>query len=601
MPAGYCFCWCVGGLRKEDSAVGDETRYRHRRLGDILVEHGIASADQVKSALERQRKDDRPLGAILVDMGVLREQVARGLAEQRRDIPEVSAKELHSVPPEVVHAVPETLARRFNVLAIRREEDNWLVVAMENARDLAALDLLTHVTGCQIEPVTAPPAEITAAIEQYYGKELNANDAAEQMSLERISLEVDDGAAASESEPATHDLLASAEETPVVRFVEELFKESVRRRASDVHLEPGEQTTCVRLRVDGVLHRLLSIPRRMHPAVVSRIKIISGMNIAERRLPQDGRCRLRLSYGNVDVRVSTLPTLYGEKVVMRLLDKSQVMLELESRGLSEKDLKLFKSTLLSDHGMILLSGPTGSGKTTTLYAGLSFLNDPKRNIVTVEDPVEYELAGVGQVQVKPEIGLTFARALRHILRQDPNIVMIGEMRDLETTQIAIRAALTGHLVLSTLHANSAPGVVSRLLDIGVPPYLITASLKLAVAQRLVRRLCDECKEQYAPDPEEWKPLGCNARLEGRRFHRAKGCDRCDYTGYRGRVGIFELMPIGLRLKQMILKGSTEPDLRAAAREEGMMSLQEQGVEKVVEGVTSVDEILSLPTDDAEEV
>ena len=581
--------------------MAGEPQFRHRRLGDILVENGIVSSEQIAVALERQKKEDRPLGAILVDMGILREQVVRGLAEQRRDIPEVEGKDLHSAAPMVVHTVPETLARRFNVVAIRRDGNGLLSVAMENPRDLAALDLLAHVTGCQIEAVQAPPADIAAAIEQYYGTELSADRGAEQMSLEQISLEVDEGGGMVTDEPAARDLMASAEETPVVRFVEELFKEAVRRRASDVHMEPAEQTTNVRLRVDGVLHRLLSVPRRMHPAVVSRIKILSGMNIAERRLPQDGRCRLKVSYGEVDVRVSTLPTLYGEKVVMRLLDKNQVMLDLETRGMSETDLNRFKGCLQADHGMVLLSGPTGSGKTTTLYAGLSFLNDPARNIVTVEDPVEYELQGVGQVQVKPDIGLTFARALRHILRQDPNVVMIGEMRDLETTQIAIRAALTGHLVLSTLHANTAAGVVSRLLDIGVPPYLITASLNLAVAQRLVRRLCPDCREGHTPEPAEYEPLGCPERFAGKTFYRPTGCPKCDYTGYRGRVGIFEMMPIGVRLKRMILKGASEPDLRAAAREEGMKSLHEQGVAKLLEGVTCVDEILSLPMEHEEEV
>lgn len=581
--------------------MGSAPQFRQRRLGDILVENGIVSAEQIDNALKRQTEEDRPLGAILVDMGVLREQVTRGLAEQRRDIPEVDGKDLHNVAPGVVLSVPETLARRFNMVAIRRGDNNLLSVAMENPSDLGALDLLAHVTGCTIEPVRAPAADITSAIEHYYGTELSANDGVEQMSLEQISLNVDDGSLVSEDEPAARDLLASAEETPVVRFVEELFKEAVRRRASDVHMEPSEQTTNVRLRVDGVLHRLLSVPRRMHPAVVSRIKILSGMNIAERRLPQDGRCRLKVSYGEVDVRVSTLPTLYGEKVVMRLLDRNQMMLDLETRGMSERDLVRFKDSLRADHGMMLLSGPTGSGKTTTLYAGLSFLNEPERNIVTVEDPVEYELPGVGQVQVKTEIGLTFARALRHILRQDPNVVMIGEMRDLETTQIAIRAALTGHLVLSTLHANSAAGVVSRLLDIGVPPYLITASLKLSVAQRLIRRLCPDCKEAYIPEPAELEPFGCAEKLRGKTFYRATGCSSCDYMGYRGRVGIFEVMPISVKLKRMILKGATEPDLRVAAREEGMKSLHEQGLEKLLEGVTCVDEIMSLPMEDEEEV
>jgi len=577
--------------------VDGQPKYQRRRIGEILVEHGWLTPEGLEAALAAQREEHRNLGSILVEMGLItRGQLARALAEQRRDIPEVPPQDLRNVRPDMAAYIPETLARRFNAVAVRRAEDgsDTLHVAMEDPTDLEALDLLSHVTRMTIEPLRGAAGEITAAIERLYGQQLHGEEAA--ASLEEVSLEVERADAPFESEPAAPDLMASAEETPVVRFVEVLFREAVSKQASDVHIEPGEQTTNVRLRIDGVLHRLLTLSRRMHPAVVSRIKIVSGLNIAERRLPQDGRCRLKLRDHEVDVRVSTLPTVHGEKVVMRLLDKSQALLDLNGLGFDEEDLARYTEALQANYGIILLSGPTGSGKTTTLYCGLRFLNQPTRNIVTVEDPVEYELPGVGQVQIKPEIGLTFARCLRHILRQDPNVIMVGEMRDLETTQIAIRAALTGHLVLSTLHANNAPAVVSRLADIGVPAYLITAALNLAVAQRLVRRLCPECRERYDPPDEVLQRLGEGLSRESGAFYRAAGCEACDYTGYHGRVGLFEVMPLSTTLKRMIQKECSEVELRDQARREGMKTLHEQGLRKVLAGITTIEEVLTVPAE-----
>ena len=571
--------------------------YRRRRIGEILLSRDIVSQEQLDSALAAQKGDHRCLGTILMEMGVVdRGQMAAVLAEQRRDIPEIGPEDLQHLGPQVAGYIPETLARRFNVIAVKRD-DTTLTVAMADTGDLAALDLLGHVTKSQIEPVRAPGEELAAAIEHLYGQRLAEEDAIGGQSLEAISLEVESGESAAEDDLAPTDLMASAEDAPVVRFVEVLFRDAVNKRSSDVHLEPGEQTTNVRIRVDGVLQRLLTISSRMHPAVVSRIKILSGLNIAERRLPQDGRCRLKFRDRQVDVRVSTLPSVYGEKVVMRLLDKSQNILSMEDMGLADLDLQRVKEALASPYGMILLTGPTGSGKTTSLYAGLTFLNEPTCNIITVEDPVEYELAGITQVQVKPDIGLTFARCLRHILRQDPDTIMIGEMRDIETAQMAVRAALTGHLVLSTLHTNNAPAVVSRLVDIGIPGYLITASLNMAIAQRLVRRLCAGCKEPYDPPPEVMEQLGWDGAPAGATIFRGVGCAECDYTGYLGRVGLYEVMPITTRLRQVILKGGREDEVRGVAREEGMRGLYDQGLGKVCEGVTSIEEVLSIPPED----
>jgi len=580
-------------MRQTADQPGDS--YSRKRLGAVLLEQGRISPQQLESALDAQEEDGRLLGSILVGMGLLDQpEITHALAEQRHDVPEVPAAELGALPAEVAQWVPETLARRFNVIGLRQEQDGVLIVAMENPTDLAALDLLSHVLDRPIESVKGPAEDIASAIDNCYGQALGARHPAGGQSLEQISLEIERSDAVVAPEPAATDLMASAKETPIVRFVEVLFREAASKRASDVHLEPAEHVTNVRLRIDGVLQRLLSFSRRMHPAVISRIKILSGMDIAERRLPQDGRCRVKFSGHEVDVRISSLPTVHGEKVVMRLLDKSQARLDLRELGFGETDLDRFTAALRAPYGMILLSGPTGSGKTTTLYAGLTFLNQEIRNIVTVEDPVEYELPGVSQVQVKPHIGLSFAAGLRSILRQDPNVIMVGEMRDLETTQIAVRAALTGHLVLSTLHANNAPAVVSRLRDIGVPAYLITASLILAVAQRLVRRLCPQCKEAFQPSPEVADRLAAEEGIDQATLYRAEGCEACDYTGYHGRVGLYEMMPFSPRLKEMVLASSSEQALRETARQERMQTLVQQGLRKVLEGVTTMEEVLSVP-------
>jgi len=588
--------FAAGNPGLEERLPMKDFRQRPTRLGDILVARGWVTPEQVEAAVEVQREEGGFLGMILLRSGVIsREQMSEALNEQRHHIPEADPKLFTRLTPDIAALVPEGLARRYNVIGMGGGGDDPIVLAMEDPTDLAAMDVLSRNIDARFDAVKAPAAAIAGAIESCYGSQPGVGEGASE-TLEEI-LEVERAETVSERNEAAADLLAIAEETPVVRFVERLFRDATVKRASDIHLEPGEDTMGVRLRIDGVLQKLVTVPARMHPAVVSRIKILSGLNIAERRLPQDGRCRLRLRDREVDIRVSTLPTVHGEKVVMRLLDKSQSNLDLEAFGFSALDLKRFKEALRASYGMILFSGPTGSGKTTSLYGGLNFLNEAATNIVTVEDPVEYELAGINQVQIKPDIGLDFARCLRHILRQDPNIIMIGEMRDLETTQIAVRAALTGHLVLSTLHANSAPAAVSRLVDIGIPRFLITASLNLTVAQRLLRRLCPECQTAFTPVDEAIMKLGDHEGLSGATFYRPVGCDACDYIGYRGRVGLYEVMPVTKRLNQMILDNASENALREAAREDGMRTLFEQAVDKVVLGLTSIEEVLSTPADE----
>lgn len=576
--------------------MGTKTEFRRRRLGEILVSKGLISEEQLQQALEIQKQTGSYIGSVLIQQGwVSREDVSTALQEQRRDVRKVSRERLEELSPAMAELIPEPLARRFNVIALDLD-GNILIVVMEDPTNVEALDLLAHATQKHIEPIAGEPSDIAEAIDRCYGSTLEGETPYEPATLEEVTLEVEQAEAPLGEEEATTDLIASAEETPVVRFVEALFREAVEKRASDVHLEPGEQNTNIRFRIDGVLHRMLSISKRMHPAVVSRIKILSGLNIAERRLPQDGRCRLKFLEREIDVRVSTLPTVHGEKVVMRLLDKGQVILELEKLGFDSEDLEKFKEALRASYGMILLSGPTGSGKTTTLYAGLSFLNEPSMSIVTVEDPVEYEIPGIAQVQVKPEIELSFARTLRHILRQDPNVIMIGEMRDLETAQIAVRAALTGHLVLSTVHANNAPAVVSRLMEIGTAPYLISATLNLTIAQRLVRRLCEHCKRAYEPPEEVLQRLGIEPQA-GVTIYRAVGCEKCEYTGYYGREGLYEVMPLSRRIRKMVVEERSEAEIRQVARQEGMKTLHEQGVKKVLDGITSLEEILSVPAEE----
>lgn len=562
------------------------------KIGDILLKEGLITEENLKEAILLQERDEEKiLGEILVSQGLLdKAKLNEALSFQRKEVPVVTLSQI-KLSSEVVKIISEDIARRFNLIAIEKE-DNFLTVATADPTDIILFDIVESNTGLKLRPVKSSKEEILQAIDKHYGEFPDMENSLKELSLMEVEK-------VEEEKPDLGQLRASAEDAPVIKFVNLLFLEAINKGTSDLHIEPGQHRVNVRFRIDGHLQQFVSPPKRMFLAIVSRIKIISGLNIAERRLPQDGRCRLKIKGREIDVRVSTLPTIYGEKVVLRILDKGMATLDVDRLGMEEEDLEKVKSCLHLPSGMFLLTGPTGSGKTSTLYAGLNYINEPNRNIVTVEDPVEYELEGINQVQVRPDIGVTFAAALRHILRQDPNVIMVGEIRDRETAEMAIRAALTGHLVLSTLHANSSIAAVSRLVNMGIESHFIASSLSLVIAQRLIRRICSHCRERYSPEENVLAQLE-EAALGGEEtgvFYRGKGCPECNYVGYRGRLGIFEVFQLNSEMKEIILKDGGEAALEKAAREAGMKSLRERGLRKAQEGLTSIEEVLGATFDE----
>ncbi len=535
------------------------------RLGDILVAEGLITPAQLKQALDFGRSKGLKLGEALEELGLVNEeQVTKALARQL-NLPQVDLSKV-VIDSSLREVVPEMLARKYILIPIGKKGGE-LLVAISDPLNVMAVDEVGRVAKAKVVTCIAPKSQIMAAIEKLYHKE---------------GLHTPEG-------------FGEAADSEAVEVVNDFILSAVQREASDIHVEPLESHLRIRVRVDGVLHVLKQLPMELYPSILSRIKVMAAMDIGERRRPQDGRFEMAVAGKEIDFRVSTLPTSKGEKVVMRLLDKSSIKLSLENLGLNPAQHALLDSNLRNPHGMILVTGPTGSGKTTTLYAGLNLLNSIEKNIVTVEDPVEYELEGVSQVQVNPKADLTFANALRSILRQDPDIVMIGEIRDVETAEIAIHAALTGHLVLSTLHTNTSSGAVARLMDMGVQPFLIASSLELVVAQRLVRRLCQDCKEPFDPPDTLWRDLGIEPRKDVT-IYRSKGCPLCNNTGYRGRIAIFELMPMNREMERLVMERASSSQLMHEAVKQGMTTLRESGVEKVLEGVTSIDEVLRVTMD-----
>ncbi len=493
------------------------------------------------------------------------------------------------IDPHVVRLVPREMAQRFRVVAVGQEEDA-LILAMEDPLDVIATDTIAANTGYEVTPRRAGAEDITAAIDKYYSDTIDIEQSIQSI----VDVEVAD-AGGGNLDP--EQLSIDPDDAPVIRLVNLILLQAMEERASDIHIEPREKSLAVRLRVDGVLREILPPPKRMQWAITSRIKILAGLDIAERRLPQDGSCRVRIMHRAVDIRISTIPVLYGEKVVMRLLDKTNLKTELEDLGFDRSSLGMIQEAISQPHGMILLTGPTGSGKTTTLYSALTKINSPDKNIMTVEDPVEYELAGINQVSARPTIGLDFAAALRSFLRQDPDVILVGEIRDLETASIAIKAAQTGHLVFSTLHTNNATSSIDRLLNMGVEPYLICTSLNLVIAQRLVRKICTECKEPYEPDPALVARFRRALPDAGDvTFYHGAGCDECSGSGYRGRIAVYELFPITREVKNLVLLGELGTKVRDQALEDGMQSLLISGMGKVKDGMTTLDEVLSVATE-----
>ena len=566
-----------------------------KKLGDLLVEAGLITKEQLQEALEVQKKDNERLGTILVKLGYLTEEEITSFLSKQYGIPAVNLEHFE-ISEDVIKRIPSDIARKYMLIPITRT-GSTLTVAMADPTNIYALDDIKFLTGLNVEPVVASELSIKKAIDKYYGSETQIElrkvvedlegDFAEDADLEVVE---------DEEEIDLESLVASVEEAPVVKFVNMMLMDAVKKGASDIHVEPYEKFYRVRFRIDGVLHEVMKPPLSMKDAITSRIKIMSKLDIAEKRLPQDGRIKLKMKIEGqrkeLDFRVSVLPTLFGEKIVMRILDPEKLMLDMTKLGFEQESLDKFTEAIKKPYGMVLVTGPTGSGKTNTLYSAMSQLNTPDTNIMTAEDPVEFNLPGINQVNVRDEIGLTFAAALRSFLRQDPNIILVGEIRDFETAEIAIKAALTGHLVLSTLHTNDAPSTISRLMNMGIEPFLVATSVNLICAQRLVRRVCKNCKEEVKVPKKTLLDIGFKEdELKGLKVYKGKGCDVCNGTGYKGRVGLYEVMEVTDTIKDLILSGATALDLREQAIKEGMITLRRSGLIKIKNGITSIEEVL----------
>ena len=550
-----------------------------KRLGEILIERNLLQPDELDKALSLQHERREKLGRILADLGFISSrEVLRALSDQL-EIPVVSSREFPAMAPEV-EGISLRFMRQFNFLPLG-VKDSTLTLAMSDPLDSETVAAVRMFTKLEVEPLLCSEQEITEGIERYYP--------ASEGDLAEASTEV-----ASEATEDIEHLRDMASEVPVIRLVNNLIARAVERGASDIHLEPFEKDFHARYRLDGVLHLVDAPPRNLQAAVISRVKLMARLNIAEHRLPQDGRIQLKILGREVDLRVSTLPTLHGESVVMRLLDRSgSDRYELERLGFSGAMLARMEHFTSLPYGIFLVTGPTGSGKSTTLYSALKRINTPDRKIITIEDPVEYQMDGINQIHVNPQIGLTFASGLRHIVRQDPDVIMVGEIRDRETADISIRAALTGHLVFSTLHTNDAPSAITRLTDMGMENYLLTSSLVAILAQRLVRVLCSSCKREESVSADWLRSIGLEVPGQHHMISRGKGCEACAQTGFRGRVGIFELMELNDDIRKLILNNADAVALAHAARKNGMRNLQEDGIEKMLAGITTPEELVRV--------
>ncbi|PYO66466.1 MAG: type IV-A pilus assembly ATPase PilB [Gemmatimonadetes bacterium] len=556
------------------------------KLGELLLRDGLITPDQLKKALLEQKNTGMRLGYTLVKLGFVEEtEISKMLARQYR-MPAVDLSRFE-VDPKILKLIPPDIAIKHTVLPLKRE-GRTLTVAIGDPNNVTAIEDLKFVTRCDVFPVIAGEYTLRNAIDRYYQQSdaelqslLKSVAAAEEL-LEVVEDQQDEDVRA-------QDL---ADDAPVVKLINGLLTDAVKRGASDIHLEPFEHELRVRYRIDGALQEVMKPPVKMRAALTSRVKIMAQLNIAERRVPQDGRIKLKMGSKVIDFRVSTLPVLFGEKIVLRILDKGNLTLDLTKFGFEPKAEQDLMRAILNPYGMVLVTGPTGSGKTTTLYSALSRINQIDVNILTAEDPVEYNLLGINQVLVRNEVGMTFAAALKAFLRQDPNIIMVGEIRDLETGSIAIKAALTGHLVLSTLHTNDAPSTVTRMVDMGIEPFNVASAVNLIVAQRLVRRICKDCKQEQKYNDEELKALGIPvAEAAKLTFYKGAGCDNCGGTGYKGRQGLYEVMAMSSALRRMVLKGGSTEELREEAVKEGMLTLRSDGMVKVKRGITTLEEVV----------
>ena len=593
------------------------------KLGEILVRENLLSAQQLREALDYQRAHGGRLGFNLVKMGLVSDDMITAVLSRQYGVPSVNL-ELFDIEPSVIRLIPQEVAQKYSVLPLSRVGAS-LTLAMVDPTNVFAMDDIKFMTGLNIEPVVVSEASVQEAIAKYYGSsreiELstivepevevsgmgrNGNGHSGNIRHEDLvsldSLDFDTEAAEGleiiedNEEIDLSTLSRMSEDAPVVRLVNVLMVDALRRGASDIHIEPYEKELRIRFRIDGVLYDVMHPPLKMRDAMISRLKIMSKLDISEKRLPQDGRIKIKVKVDarsrELDFRVSTLPTLFGEKVVLRLLDKDNLMLDMTKLGFEPESLVKFQRNISRPYGMVLVTGPTGSGKTNTLYSALQSLNTSETNIMTAEDPVEFNLAGINQVQMKEQIGLNFAAALRSFLRQDPNIILVGEVRDFETAEIAIKAALTGHLVLSTLHTNDAPSTISRLMNMGIEPFLVATSVNLIQAQRLIRRICKDCKVEHQVPVEAMLEIGFSAEeAKQLKTYKGSGCQTCNNTGYKGRVGLYEVMEVTDDMRELILIGASALELRKKAIDDGMITLRESGLYKIRNGVTTIEEVV----------
>ena len=565
----------------------------NRRLGDLLVADGLLTPAQLQKALGEQRGSTEKLGSILIKLGFINEEQLIGFLSRQYGVPSITLAQLE-IDPAVLRLVPAPIAKKYEVIPVRKM-GNSLALAMADPTNVFALDDIAFMTNLQVLPLVASQTAVRKAIDRNYESRTEAMQTVMQdISSDLENVEVVDGEDESGTKVDVFELKESADEAPVVKLVNMVLVDAIQKGASDIHFETYEKVFRIRFRMDGVLHEMLAPPKRLESAILSRIKIMSSLDIAERRLPQDGRIKLKYNNREIDFRVSTLPTIFGEKAVLRILDKDALQLDLTKLGFDPWSHEKFSSVIHQPYGMVLITGPTGSGKTTTLYSAIHTINSPDVNIMTAEDPVEYNLKGVNQVQINESVGRTFAAALRSFLRQDPDVILVGETRDLETAQISIRAALTGHLVFTTLHTNDCPSTVARLLDMGIPPFLVSSSLLLILAQRLGRKVCTACKEPYEVDEQTLVPYGHAPTGRGKvTLHKGKGCPTCSFTGMKGRVAIYEVMPISDELRDGILRSVTTAELREIAQSQGMKTLRQSGLLKVLDGTTTIEEVLRV--------
>ncbi|MEW6366046.1 MAG: type IV-A pilus assembly ATPase PilB [Acidobacteriota bacterium] len=564
------------------------------KLGELLLRENLINKEQLDKALDMQKQLGGKLGSTLVRLGFVSEEDITSLLSRQYGYPSINLS-LFEIDPTVIKVLPAETAMKYQVVPINKT-GGTLTIAMADPTNLFAIEDIKFMLNYNVEPVVASESAIKAALEKYYGTstDLEVKKITDKVALaEDANVEVMD---ASEEEIDLESLTKASEDAPVIQLVNLIMTDALKRGASDIHIEPYEKEFRVRYRIDGILYIVMNPPMRMRDSITNRVKILAKMDIAEKRLPQDGRIKMKAKKEGVqkeiDMRVSCLPTLFGEKIVLRLLDKENLRLDMTRLGFEPESLRRFEKAVTKPYGMVLVTGPTGSGKTNTLYSAMGKVNQPETNVMTAEDPVEYNIMGINQVQMKDQIGLNFAAALRSFLRQDPNVILVGEIRDFETAEIAVKAALTGHLVLSTLHTNDAPSTISRLMNMGIEPFLVATSVLLIAAQRLIRRLCTRCKEEVYTPPQALIDIGFTPE-EARSIHtyRPKGCPECNNTGYKGRVACYEVLEISDDVRELILVGASAMEIRKKAIEEGMLTLRQSGLQKIRDGITSIEEVL----------